>query len=92
MANHNPEYNLLPAGDSRWRGITAPLLRHVRAQGSVTIDDVLVWGKGARCSNNRVKNMLAWLSFNGLVAYDEHAHAWKVARVEQTEEERDEAV
>jgi ribosomal protein S19E (S16A) len=92
MANRNPDYNFLPTNDPWWKAATAPLLRYVRAQGSVAIDDIVAWGKRARHNANKTKNMLAWLSFNGLVAYDELASVWKTTSVEQVERRRDEAV
>lgn len=92
MVNHNPDYNILPVSDPRWREETEPLLRYVRAQRSVTIDDIVIWGRGARHPGNKIKNMLAWLSFNNLVAYDVQISAWRIVSCEQSEKEKDEAV
>jgi hypothetical protein len=80
--NHNPEYNTLPARDPAWARTTLPLLRHMRARGPVTIDDVVLWGRNMGHTGNGIRHMLAWLSFNDIVFYNEETNLWEVRRKE----------
>ena len=71
-----------PVTSPWWREATAPLLEHfrerVRAGGSrrLTIDQVVEWGRERGCTGTMTRHLLAWLSFNGFVRYDERWEAW----------------
>ena len=74
------DYYEIPATkDPRWVSLSKSLLEYVSTHGGVTIDDVVEWGIVRRRSCNLTKNMLAWLSFNGLVVYDEEVRKWRLA-------------
>jgi hypothetical protein len=89
---HRNGDNALPVGDWRWEAMTRSLLAHVRVSGFISIDEIVEWGRRSKYTGYEIRDMLAWLSFNNLVVYDEQVQAWKAAQIEQSEERRDEAV
>ena len=69
----------VPRVDSPWwAGATAPLLAYF-GSGGLTIDEVVEWGREQGLSGSMVRHMLAWLSFRGLVYYDDVFARWRTA-------------
>jgi hypothetical protein len=56
-----------PAHDTSWQSLCSPLLEALDGQ-RMAFDEIEEWGKG-RWKGARLRQMLAWLSFNGLVAF-----------------------
>jgi hypothetical protein len=62
--------------DPWWVEATAPLLAFFKKDR--TIDAVVEWGRRQYISGCLIRHMLAWLSFNHVVRYDDEDKVWKV--------------
>ena len=65
-----------PARSPSWEEPAEDLLAFVKTRGGATVDDVAAWGAGRELTAHYSKHVLAWLSFHGLVHYDEFSGRW----------------
>jgi len=68
-------FNVPRVSDSWWVDATALLLTFFKK--GRTVDEVVAWGRQQRISDCMIRHMLAWLSFNNVVRYDEEIELWK---------------
>ena len=59
-----------------WKIITEPLLKFIKDAGGRSMTEILKWGKMLRYPQNFSRHLLAWLSFNDIVFYDEDRKIW----------------
>lgn len=65
---------LLPATDPKWKEMTEPLLEYLTHERSW--GELISWGKKERVPLDTVRNMLAWLSLQGLATYKVGQKLW----------------
>lgn len=68
-------FNVPRVSNSWWVGATASLRAFFKK--SRTVDEVVAWGRQQCISDCMIRHMLAWLSFNNVVRYDEEIELWK---------------
>ena len=75
LGHYFKRFNVPRVSDSWWVDATALLLAFFKK--GRTVDEVVAWGRQQRISDCMIRHMLAWLSFNNVVRYDEEIELWK---------------
>ena len=77
--------------DPCWSGLSLPLLAFIRKAKAATIDAIVAWGSEQGRGGTVTRHMLAWLSFQDLVRYDEVKRVWRSGSLRNTSAELPEA-
>lgn len=68
-----------PVSDESWQVIVRPLqVFMAKDLKGCPIDSIVAWAKQWGYADNKVRHMLAWLSFMKLAFYDESDNLWKM--------------
>lgn len=68
---------IIPACESPcWKVVTLPLFQEIRFARGLTVRDILAWGKRQKYPGNFTRQLLAWLSFNDLICFDDVKKMW----------------
>ena len=61
---------------SYWEVVTRPLLEKLKRGTGETATEILKWGKHKKLTMMLSRNLIAWLSFRGLIAFDTVKGVW----------------
>jgi hypothetical protein len=76
MALEPDTYDIPRAKDPSWPARTAPLAAWIRSEPRST-PAIVAWCRSAGIGGTLARNLLAWLSWRGLVDFDHGARAWR---------------